>query len=162
MQECLFCRIVAGEIPSFKVYEDEAILAALDIRPANAGHVVIFSKKHYPSLLDIPAEELSKIFLVAKQICVKISQAIKPGGINLLVSVGEAAGQKVPHFCMHLVPRNVRDKVTIGWEPVSLKEEDFERIKQMLKIEKIEEKPKEEEIPRIEEKERRIARYWRR
>ena len=115
--ECLFCAIVAGEIPSTKVYEDAHVLAFMDIAPANPGHLLVIPKQHYRNIFDMPAAIGSKIMEAAIPLATAIRKALNPDGLNLFQS-NEAAGfQTVFHFHLHLIPRWETDPLRLPWKP---------------------------------------------
>ncbi len=109
MDDCLFCKIINGEIPSYKVYEDNDILAFLDIAPISYGHTLVVPKKHYCNFEEIPKEDLCQIIKAVK----KIGKAFKYGldlkGYNIQVNNGPVAGQVIPHLHFHLIPRKSDD-----------------------------------------------------
>ena len=109
MENCLFCKIIKGEIPSYKVYEDDDVLAFLDINPVNPGHTLIIPKQHYLTLLDIPVELAQKIIIVAKKITPAILSAVNADAFNLGLNQGQIAGQVVDHFHLHIMPRLEND-----------------------------------------------------
>lgn len=117
MTDCIFCKIIAGEIPSEKVYEDEHSLAFMDINPGTAGHCLVIPKKHAETIVDIPDSDMQKLSLTVKKVASAIMQSIKPEGLNLHQSNGAMAGQVVPHFHMHLLPRYESDSVGHLWRP---------------------------------------------
>jgi histidine triad (HIT) family protein len=102
---CVFCAIAAGEIPSFKVYEDEEFLAYLDINPFSEGHILVIPKEHYENLLDVDEEVLKKLIVRVKKIARRATTALDADGFNILQNNGEAAGQTVKHIHFHIVPR---------------------------------------------------------
>ena len=104
--DCIFCAIAAGEIPSFKIYEDETVLAYLDINPFSTGHTLVIPKVHTECLLDTPDETLAAIMSRVKKIAAHIKTALPCDGFNILQNNGEAAGQTVKHVHFHFVPRN--------------------------------------------------------
>jgi len=102
---CVFCKIIDGSIPSKKVYEDDDVLAILDISQATVGHTLVMPKKHYANILEIPADTYTKVMLKAKEIAEKLDKKLKPKGINILNNCGEVAGQTVMHYHVHILPR---------------------------------------------------------
>lgn len=112
---CIFCKIINNEIPSKKVYEDEDVLAILDISQANYGHTLVMPKKHYENILDIEKDTYLKVMDVARRVAKKQKESLKCQGINLLNNCGEAAGQSVMHFHVHLIPRNENDDVKMSF-----------------------------------------------
>lgn len=104
-ENCLFCKIIRGEIPCRKVFETENTLAFLDISPMTAGHTVVVPKKHYYNLLNIPEEEIKPFFLDLKKISEFLKERLKFDGFNILQNNFPAAGQVVDHFHYHIIPR---------------------------------------------------------
>lgn len=115
MSNCIFCKIIAGEIPSSVVYEDSDFKAILDIAPAAKGHVIILSKQHSESLFELPDEVAAEVLIVARKIAKALKEELNCDGINLLQNNAEAAGQTVFHFHMHVIPRYNEDQVMIPW-----------------------------------------------
>ena len=103
--DCIFCKIVAGEIPAFKVYEDDDILAFLDITPVNSGHTLVIPKQHYASLLELPDELLCRLAQAVKKIAPAVLAGVNSDGFNLGLNNGPVSGQLVPHFHWHIMPR---------------------------------------------------------
>ena len=123
--DCIFCKIIAGEIPAAKVYEDEHVFAFMDIAPANPGHTLVIPKQHYRNIFDMPVEVGTQIMQVAIPIANAIRAALNPDGLNLFQS-NEAAGfQTVFHFHLHLIPRWEGDPLRLPWRP---SEGDMEEI----------------------------------
>jgi histidine triad (HIT) family protein len=112
--DCLFCKIVAGEIPSHKVYEDETSLAFLDILPASRGHTLVIPKAHAAGLEEISPEALSATVLCAQQVAGLLRERLGPHGINMIQNDGAAAGQEIFHYHLHLLPRWEGDGVSLG------------------------------------------------
>jgi histidine triad (HIT) family protein len=112
---CIFCKITAGEIPSATVYEDEEFKAIMDISPAAKGHTILLPKKHYANLFELDDKTASRALLVARRIAGAIREELNCDGINILQNNGEAAGQTVFHFHIHLIPRYHKDQVKITW-----------------------------------------------
>ncbi len=127
-ENCIFCKIAAGEIPSATIYEDEDFRVILDIEPASKGHALILPKEHYANLYELPEELASKVLVVAKKVVTAMTEVLGCDGYNVLQNNGEAAGQTVFHFHMHLIPRYNKDQVNIKWKPGTLKEEWKEEI----------------------------------
>ncbi len=101
----VFCKIIKGEIPSTKVYEDDDVLAILDVSQVTRGHTLVMPKKHYKNMLDCPSDILHKVMDVAQRIGQADMLVLGASGINFLTNAGEAAGQSVPHFHVHVIPR---------------------------------------------------------
>lgn len=105
MTSCIFCKIVEGSIPGEKVYEDEHVIAFMDIMPATKGHVLLIPKTHRENLYELTEEEASNLFKVAPKIANALKEEFQPVGLNLLQNNGSFAGQSVFHFHMHFIPR---------------------------------------------------------
>lgn len=117
--DCLFCKIVNKEIPCTKVYEDDKVLAFMDINPMSEGHLLVIPKNHGATILDLPEEDFLAVMAVAKKIAQAVDKALKPDGINILQLNGEAANQVVPHLHVHIVPRWDGDGLKVSkWVPV--------------------------------------------
>ena len=108
-KKCVFCGIVNGKIPSTKIYEDEYVLAFLDINPIAENHTLIIPKNHYINLYDIPENELKHLLVAAKRIALQFKNNYGIQGVNVLHASGADAQQSVYHFHLHLVPRRRRD-----------------------------------------------------
>ncbi len=119
MEDCIFCKIAQGIIPSACVWEDDDFRAILDISPAAKGHVLLLPKKHCANLFEIDADIAAKALLVASKIAKAMKKALNADGINLLQNNGEAAGQTIFHLHIHLIPRYNEDGVSIPWEHLS-------------------------------------------
>lgn len=115
-ENCIFCKIIAGEIPSTAVYEDEDFRAILDVNPAARGHVIIMPKKHAANIFELDEAEASKVFPIAKKIATAVMKTYHCDGVNILQNNGEAAGQTVFHLHVHVVPRYYGDGVNIMWK----------------------------------------------
>ncbi len=102
---CIFCRIVKGEVPASRVYEDNVALAFLDIRPLNEGHTLVIPKRHYAYVYDVPDDEIAHLHKIAKKIAVAIKKGIKAEGITISQHNESAAGQDVFHLHIHVIPR---------------------------------------------------------
>ena len=114
--DCIFCKIVAGEIPCFKLYEDEHTLAFMDINPASPGHALAIAKAHWQNLHEIPDDLSGACIAAARRIAGAVEAALSPSGINLLQANGPGAAQSVPHFHIHIMPRYAGDEnLKINW-----------------------------------------------
>lgn len=105
VKDCIFCKIISGEIPSFKIYENEKILAFLDINPVNPGHTLVIPKDHYYNFSDTPEEVLCELIKVTKKIAPAVLKGAGAESFNLTINNGAEAGQVVPHTHFHIVPR---------------------------------------------------------
>ena len=104
-EECLFCALVAGKIPSIKVFEDAQHIAFLDINPRNPGHTLVIPKRHYEVVMDMPEPEAGKLFEIVKRMSVNIKNGTKADGISIMQNNYKVAGQVVPHVHFHVIPR---------------------------------------------------------
>ncbi len=129
MQEnCIFCKIIAGDIPSAVVYENEDFKAIMDIAPAARGHVILLAKKHCADIYSLDEDVAAKALGVVRKIAKAVKEELKADGLNILQNNGEAAGQTVFHFHIHLIPRYNDDKVNIGWEHLKYAEGEAAKI----------------------------------
>ena len=127
MSECIFCKIINREIPANIVYENDRVLAFLDINPINRGHTLIVPKKHYGNVYDITEDYLKDVAVAAKKISSAIKSGLRAEGVNILHASGEAAQQSVFHFHLHVVPRFREDGLNT-WPRSEYKEEDLEIV----------------------------------
>lgn len=112
---CIFCRIVAGQLPCFKLFEDETTIAFMDINPVNPGHALAVAKGHWPTVDVIPGDVLGDVARTAQRVAKAAMAALEPTGVNLLQANGAGAGQSVPHLHIHILPRHANDGVTLNW-----------------------------------------------
>jgi len=127
MGDCIFCKIIQGEIPATKVYEDEKVLAFMDINPLNDGHTLIVPKRHAETIFEIDPQDLIATMKVAQKLAIAIKKALNSDGMIVVQLNNKAAGQMVPHLHIHLIPRWENDGLQIGkWE---IKPGDMEKIK---------------------------------
>ncbi len=123
---CIFCKLANGEIPTATLYEDEDFRVILDVSPAAKGDALILPKQHYANLYELDDSVASKVLVLAKKMITKMTDILGCDGYNIVQNNGEAAGQTVFHFHMHLIPRNKGDEVGLGWEMGELTDEDKE------------------------------------
>lgn len=116
MTDCIFCKIARGEIPSTTVYEDEDFRVVFDISPANKGHLLILPKNHADNVCGLPVQIAAKVLPLAARLGEAQKRALGADGFNLVVNTGEAAGQTVMHFHMHVIPRYADDADMVTWE----------------------------------------------
>ena len=128
MENCIFCKIANGEIPSATLYEDDEFRVILDLGPASKGHALILPKSHAANIYELPDETAGKAMILAKHMAAKMTDALKCDGFNIVQNNGEIAGQTVFHFHMHLIPRYQGDTVGITWTPGELSDQDKEEI----------------------------------
>ena len=129
---CIFCKIANGEIPSTTLYEDEDFRVILDLGPATRGHALLLPKNHFANLFELDDETARKAILVAKKMAGKMKDALGADGFNLVQNNGEAAGQTVFHFHMHMIPRYENDNAGILWEPGETTPEDMAEVKRLV------------------------------
>lgn len=129
---CIFCKIANGEIPSTTLYEDDDFRVILDLGPATRGHALLLPKNHFANLFELDDETAQKAILVAKKMAGKMKVALGADGFNLVQNNGEAAGQTVFHFHMHLIPRYENDNAGILWEPGETTPEDMAEVKRLV------------------------------
>lgn len=136
MSDCIFCKIANGDIPSATIYEDGEFRVILDLGPASKGHALIIPKQHYANLFDLPDELAAKVMVLAKKVAARMTEILHCDGYNIVQNNGEAAGQTVFHFHVHLIPRMIGDKVGVTWEPGTLKEEDKQEILEKFSLDR--------------------------
>ena len=132
-EDCIFCKIANGDIPSKTLYEDEDFRVILDLGPATKGHALILPKEHADNLYELPDETASKVFVLAKKLAIKMKEKLNCDGLNIVQNNGEAAGQTVQHFHMHLIPRYEGDGVGLTWKPGELSDEVRDEILKKIK-----------------------------
>ena len=130
---CIFCKIANGEIPSATLYEDEDFRVILDLGPASKGHALILPKAHAANIYEISDDMAAKAMILAKKMATKMTEALKCDGFNIVQNNGEPAGPTVFHFHMHLIPRYEGDQVGITWKPGTLTDEVKNEILEKLK-----------------------------
>ena len=135
-EECVFCKIVKGEIPSKKVYDDKDVIAFLDINPANPGHTLVVPKKHAEDLTKSNEDDIAKAMHVVKKITASLKEKMNAIGVNVVQNNGKAAGQLVAHTHFHVIPRYPNDSVIITYQRVHMQDSDLEEVRK-----KLEEKP---------------------
>ncbi len=125
MDSCVFCKIARGEIPCYKVYEDDIALAFLDINPANKGHTLVLPKEHFRDMTTCPKDILSHLFSVAQLIAQAQISQLGATGINVITNVGASSGQSVMHFHIHVIPRYDNDGLELSLPPQKIGEHDL-------------------------------------
>lgn len=130
--DCVFCKIVSGEIPSAALYEDENWKVILDRFPASYGHTIIVYKHHAETIFELPESAAASLFPLVQRVASAIMRSISPEGINILQNNGKAAGQTIPHFHIHLIPRTSGDSISIDWKPSDINLGDLEKLKLRL------------------------------
>ena len=132
MENCIFCKIAAGEIPSNTIYEDDSFRVILDLGPATKGHALVLPKNHYADLFEIPEDVLADAARVAKKVAGTMKEKLACDGLNLVQNNGETAGQTVMHFHLHIIPRYKDDGQHILWKPTSPSPEELAAIKDTI------------------------------
>ncbi len=131
-EDCIFCKIANGEIPSKTLYEDEEFRVILDLGPAAKGHALILPKDHMENLYELSEEAASKALILARNTAVKMREKLQCDGLNLVQNNGEAAGQTVPHFHIHVIPRYAGDGQNINWIPGKPSQEELEAVRKQI------------------------------
>lgn len=130
--DCIFCKLANGEIPTNALYEDDIVKVIFDANPAAKGHVLILPKEHFDNIYELDDDTAAHVFKVATKISKAYKKALDFDGLNIVQNNGEVAGQTVFHFHMHLIPRYKGDQVGITWHPGELNDADKEEI--LLKV----------------------------
>ena len=132
-QNCVFCHIISGKIPSYKVYEDEHCIAILDINPASKGHMLLIPKEHYLILPQVPENTLKHLAKVAKLLSLTAIKGLGAEGTNIFIANGAVAGQRAPHFIIHIIPRKENDSINCFELPErEIRKEDIDNIQKAL------------------------------
>lgn len=131
-EDCIFCKIANGEIPSKSLYEDDYFKVILDLGPATKGHALILPKDHYANLYELPEDTAAGAMKLAKTLAAKMTKKLHADGFNLVQNNGEAAGQTVMHFHLHLIPRYENDGQHILWKPGTVSPEELEEIQKQI------------------------------
>ena len=127
-ENCIFCKLANGDIPTATVYEDEYLRAIMDAAPANKGHIIILPKSRASGIYELEDEYVSRTFVLAKKLAVALKKLTGCDGVNILQNNGEAAGQTVFHFHVHVIPRFKDDDCTIVWKPTSYEEGEASEV----------------------------------
>lgn len=131
--DCIFCKIAAGEIPSRKIYEDKDLIAIMDLNPTSKGHSLIIPKEHCTNIYDIDEDIAAKVMKTAKKLATKMTVALNCDGFNLLQNNGETAGQTMFHFHMHLIPRyKDANNNMLKFTSVSFSDEEMDAIRDQI------------------------------
>lgn len=130
--DCIFCKLANGEIPTATLYEDDEFRVILDQGPATKGHALILPKQHFANIYEIPDEIAAKAMILGKKMATAMTKALHSDGFNLVQNNGEAAGQTVFHFHMHLIPRYEGDNQHILWKPTEVTQDELEEIRKQI------------------------------
>lgn len=128
--DCIFCKIAKGEIPSATIYETSEFKVMLDVAPANRGHALIIPKEHFDNIFEIDGETAGKLFSLATVVARALKEETGCEGMNIVQNNGEVAGQTVNHFHLHLIPRDKNDGISLTWKQ---KETDSSEQEQLAK-----------------------------
>ncbi|OGZ67299.1 MAG: hypothetical protein A3D34_00850 [Candidatus Staskawiczbacteria bacterium RIFCSPHIGHO2_02_FULL_33_16] len=132
--DCIFCKIIKGEIPCFKIFEDKTVFVFLDVSPITLGHCLIIPKTHFENIFDINDSDLQKIIVVAKKLSEKIKNNLRADGIRISQSNGKAAGQDIMHFHLHIIPRYKNDGFSNNPAlTIHSPKADFKELKELVK-----------------------------
>ena len=131
--DCIFCKIAAGDIPSNTVYEDERFRVILDLNPASKGHALILPKNHADDLFDLSEEDRAAVLSVAAKVAGAMKKALSCSGINIVQNNGESAGQTVKHFHLHIIPRYDGDSAMVLWNPGKSEPDEQAKIAEAIK-----------------------------
>jgi histidine triad (HIT) family protein len=132
--DCLFCKIANGDVPSYKVYEDENFLVILDRFPRNEGECLVLTKQHFDNIFDLDPALVSKAFELAQRVALKLKETLPMAGLNILQNNGAAAGQQVNHFHLHVIPRAELDSIVIQGKAMDPEPAQFEEILKKIKM----------------------------
>ena len=130
--DCIFCKLANGVFPTRTVYEDESFRVILDLGPATKGHALILPKSHAANLYELPDDVAAKVLPLAKKIATQMKEKLGCDGLNLVQNNGEAAGQTVMHFHLHLIPRYEGDGQNILWKPTEPSEQELDEVLAVL------------------------------
>lgn len=123
MSDCIFCKLANGGIPTATLYENEEFRVILDAGPATKGHCLVLPKAHYANIFEIPSDVLGRAFGIAQIVAKKLTEVTHCDGINIVQNNGEAAGQTVFHFHIHIIPRYKDGETIVAWKPGTLSDE---------------------------------------
>lgn len=130
---CLFCKIIAGELPAQRIYEDDQTIAIMDINPATRGHLLVLPRNHSTDLTTIAPEDLCACARSAQQLAQLTQTKLQADGVNLINSCGRAAWQTVFHFHIHVIPRYQNDPLRLPWTPAPGEPKEIEEIAELLR-----------------------------
>ncbi len=131
-ENCIFCKIANGEIPTKTLYEDDTFRVIMDLGPATKGHALILPKEHYKNLYEIPENVAADAMILAKKMAIKMTNALHADGFNVVQNNNEIAGQTVFHFHIHLIPRYTDDNQKITWVPGKMTDEELNDIQKQI------------------------------
>ena len=132
--DCIFCKLANGVFPTNSIYEDDTFNVILDVGPATKGHALILPKEHYDNLYELPDETAGKAMILARKLGAEMVKRLNADGLNVVQNNGEAAGQTVMHYHLHLIPRYKNDGQHILWQPSEPSKEELEETRDILKM----------------------------
>jgi len=135
MADCIFCKIIQGQIPCAKIYEDDRVLSLMDINPINTGHALVIPKQHYATLFEVSPEDLQACILVSQKVAKAVFRAVGASGLNFLQNNFRSAGQLIDHVHFHLIPRNEKDGFMTTWPGTSYPQGELEKTLERIKAE---------------------------
>jgi len=155
MSDCEFCGIVQGEYEGEEIYQDDKVMAVLHLKPAAPGHVLLFTKKHYAIIEEIPDDIMGHLLLIANKVSTGVFESIGCHGTNIIIENGTAAGQQIAHASVHIIPRVEDDKLNMEWQPKKLSDDDMDIVHAQLltKTEEIDAHEEHEPDPKEHKKE---------
>lgn len=130
---CIFCKLANGDIPTRSIYEDDDFNVILDMSPATKGHALILPKSHAKNLYELPDETAAKVMVLAKKLATEMTEKLGADGFNLVQNNNEIAGQTVFHFHLHLIPRYEGDNQKINWTPTTKTAEELDSVLDILR-----------------------------
>ena len=133
MEDCIFCKIVDGKIPSAKVYEDDKVISFLDIMPANKGHCLVVPKNHAETLLEMSEDNLIATMKAVKKVAKALSLSFGNGSFNIVMNNGKEAGQVVNHAHLHLIPRFQKDRLRLKWSHLKYEGDEIKEYAEKIK-----------------------------
>ncbi|MCK4670712.1 MAG: HIT family protein [Nanoarchaeota archaeon] len=128
MANCIFCQIVSGNIPSKKLFEDDKVMALLDIYPANPGHILLIPKEHYTFASEVPSDLFAHMGVISQRMSHILVTNLKAAGTTMIVQSGQDAGQKAPHFIMHIIPRAENDELNLAVPTNNIDKDDIDEL----------------------------------
>ena len=132
MDNCIFCKIISGEIPSAVIFENDEFKVILDRFPASKGHVLIIPKKHFDNIFDIEPELGGRLFTLAVRMAGIVKKATGAENMNIIQNNGPLAGQTVNHFHLHIIPRYENDSISVKWSQLQLTDDEIEDVRKAI------------------------------
>jgi histidine triad (HIT) family protein len=130
---CIFCKVVAGEIPGEQIDSDERTITVLDINPATRGHAVVITRAHVADLFDVDDEDLLGAMRTVRRVAIRMRETLQPAGFNILHNIGRAAWQSIFHFHVHVIPRYEDDPLQLPWMPESADPAELARVAEQIR-----------------------------